>query len=430
MGGEQLMSIYNEQAISRSEIRDLCTRSTDPMVDVTEIINGVREDGDSALKAYTLEYDKVDLEEFELGSKTKLDLLNGIDPRVRNAFEQAAENIKKFHEAQKRDDVVIETMPGVSCYSRQVPIEKVGLYVPGGSAPLPSTALMLGIPAKIAGCDEISIVTPPGKDGKINQNIVLAASLCGIDRIYTLGGAQAIAALAYGTESIAKVDKIFGPGNEYVTAAKMQVSIDPEGASIDIPAGPSEVLVIADDQAQANFVASDLLAQAEHDASSRAILVCTDHKKARDVLAEIERQAKLLPRKEQINGALSASFVLIVDSTKKAIEFANIYAPEHLIINTSDAEELSTRVKNAGSVFIGPYSCESAGDYGSGPNHCLPTLGYARSIGGVSLSSFQKQITFQRVTKEGAGLLAPFVTCMAEQEGLDAHKNAMAIRTI
>ena len=422
------MIIHNIETLNEAELQAMCIRSNYESASVSHIIDEVKAGGDSAVRKLTFKHDRVLLQDFKVTDEAIIAATNRIPDNVKSAYEQAAMNIRSFHELKKTSNTVLETMPGVNCHTETRPIERVGLYVPGGSAPLPSTALMLGIPAAIAGCEEVCVVTPPEKNTIYSDIILYAAQLCGIRDIYTVGGPMAIAALAYGTESIPKVDKIFGPGNKYVTAAKMQVSTDPEGAAIDIPAGPTEVLVIADESARADFVASDLLAQAEHGPTSQSILVCTNEDKTKEILEEVERQRISLSRKDDINGALDNSYALVVNSTLEAISFANRYAPEHLILNTLDADTLAMKVNNAGSVFIGEYSCESAGDYASGPNHCLPTLGYARVVGGVSLRSFQKQITFQKVTAEGAKILAPIVSIMAEQEGLDGHRRAMEIR--
>lgn len=347
--------------------------------------------------------------------------------KVKIAFEQAAKNIEQFHKAQLKTEAPVETMPGVTCFAKMRGIERVGLYIPGGTAPLPSTVLMLAIPAKLAGCKEIVLCTP-SKAGVVADSILFAAQLCGVDKIYKIGGAQAVAAMAYGTATVPKTYKIFGPGNQYVTAAKMLVSINPDGAAIDLPAGPSEVLVVADKNARADFVAADLLAQAEHGTDSQVVLVSDNATKIDEVLAEIEKQLELLPRKDITRQALTNSFALLAGSLDEAISFSNRYAPEHLILNAKNVEELIPQVLNAGSVFVGAYACESAGDYASGTNHSLPTYGYARAYSGVSVASFQKRITFQKVTKQGAANIGPTVSAMAAEESLDAHRRAMEFR--
>jgi histidinol dehydrogenase len=319
-------------------------------------------------------------------------------------------------------------MEGVNCFSQARAIEKVGLYIPGGTAPLPSTVLMLAIPAKIAGCREIVLASPPDKHGKIDDIILFSAKLCGISQIFKIGGAQAIGSLAYGTQSVPKVYKIFGPGNQYVTTAKMLVSTDPQGAAIDMPAGPTEVLVIADHSAKDDFVAADLLSQAEHGDDSQAILVATSDKKADKILAQVKNQLSSLPRKKIAQKALENSFVIIAPSIEKAIDFSNQYAPEHLILNVKKPQKYIPKIINAGSVFLGQYSCEAAGDYASGTNHALPTYGYAKVHEGVNIKSFQKQITFQQITKKGAENLGPIVAKMAQQEELEGHKRAMELR--
>lgn len=396
---------------------------------VQKVLSDVKERGDNALIEYTKKFDGIDISKFEVTEKEIIEASKRIPKDVKSAFETAAKNIEKFHKENFISSYKeIETMPGVTCFSKVKPIEKVGLYIPGGTAPLPSTVLMLGIPAKIAGCKEIIICTPPNKNGEIPDIILYAAQLAGIKRIFKLGGAQAIAAMAYGTESIPKVYKIFGPGNQYVTAAKMLVSIDSEGCAIDIPAGPSEVMVIADKDARADFVASDMLSQAEHGPDSQVSLICNDDEKSEEVLKEIEKQLALLPRADITAQALEKSFVLIVDDLNDAFEFANKYAPEHLILNVKDSDSYIDKVLNAGSVFLGQYSCESAGDYASGTNHTLPTYGYAKAYSGISVDSFVKKITFQKLSEYGIKNLGPIVEKMAEVEELDAHKNAMSLR--
>ena len=392
--------------------------ASDVMPVVQEVMNNVRKNGDMALRQYSMKFDDVKIDNFEVSNMKSA--WNKVDRDVKDAMVVASDNIKKFHSAQRTPPIEIETMPGVKCSRISRPIERVGLYIPGGTAPLPSTVLMLAIPAILAGCEEIVLCSPP----LIADEILCAARIAGVNKIYQVGGAQAIAAMAYGTDSIPKVDKIFGPGNQYVTAAKMLVQS--EGISIDMPAGPSEVLVIADINARADFVAADLLSQAEHGVDSQVVLVCTDEAKADEILEEIDRQLVLLPRMDIAEKALNSSFALVVDNLDDAMNFSNQYAPEHLILNVENPDVDS--VKNAGSVFVGQYSCESAGDYASGTNHTLPTYGYAKAYSGVSLDSFTKNITVQELTKEGVINLGPVVETLAECEGLIAHKNAMTLR--
>lgn len=426
------MKLYDTKQLDPARLAELCKRTAARFDDVVpvvrDILDRVRKDGDKAVREYTAMLDKVQLDNCVVTPEEIREARARIAPDARKAFETAARNITTFHETQMTGRRSTQTMPGVTCFSEMRPIGKVGLYIPGGTAPLPSTVLMLAIPACLAGCKEVVMATPPGKDGKVPDIILFAADLCGVSRIYKAGGAQAIAALAYGTETVPKVDKIFGPGNQYVTAAKMLVSTDPDGAAIDMPAGPSEVLVIADGVARADFVAVDLLSQAEHGPDSQVVLVCTSKSKAEAVLNEVDAQLASLPRRDIAKKALGNSFALVVDSVAEAVDFANKFAPEHLIINAENADELVPAVMNAGSVFLGAYSCESAGDYASGTNHALPTYGYARAYSGVSVASFQKQVTFQKVTKDGARLIAPVVAAMAEEEGLIAHKRAMEVR--
>lgn len=426
------MKKYNLSKLEKTEIEALLKRPAinfgKVMSLVEDVLRNVKKNGDKALSFYTKKFDGVDLSSFAISQKEIAEACRSVSKDVQIAFKLAAKNIEKFHKLQIQSGKKIETMPGVNCYYDFRPIERVGIYIPGGTAPLPSTVLMLGIPAKIAGCKEVIMCTPPGKDGKVNDLILFAASICGIKKIFKIGGAQAIGAMAYGTDSVLKVDKIFGPGNQYVTAAKMVVSIDPAGVPIDMPAGPTEVLVIADKEARADFVASDLLSQAEHGIDSQVVLVSNSNTKIEQVLAQIEEQISTLPRINIAEAALKNSFALLVDDVDEAIEFSNSYAPEHLILNVKNYKKYLNKIQNAGSVFLGQYSCESAGDYASGTNHCLPTYGYAKSFSGVSLASFKKQITFQELSFEGAKKLGPTVALMAEQEELIGHKRAMEIR--
>lgn len=393
---------------------------------VKKILEKVKQQGDKAIKKYSKEFDEVNLKKSLISEKE----LKQADPLIRDdlkqAIQQAKENIEIFHSAQKEELKKIETMPGVICWRKSVAIEKIGLYIPGGSAPLFSTVLMLGVPAKLAGCNEIILCTPPSKDGTVSPVILYTAKLCGIKKIFKMGGAQAIAAMAYGTESVPKVFKIFGPGNQYVTLAKQLVQ--QEGVSIDMPAGPSEVLVIADETAVSEFVAADLLSQAEHGPDSQVVLITTDESLVEKVFDEIEKQLEKLPRIRITSLALENSKLVLVKNLDEAFELSNLYAPEHLILSIENAEQFSEKITSAGSVFLGNYSPESAGDYASGTNHTLPTNGYAAMYSGVSLDSFVKKITYQQLTKEGLENIGSIVMEMATAEGLEAHKNAVAVR--
>src|SRR6186997_217036 len=393
---------------------------------VKKILEKVKDKGDKAVRKYTKEFDGVKLKKIIVSEKEIKAAENSLSQELKNAIQQAKSNIEKFHRSQVEEVKVVETMPGINCWRRSVGIKKVGIYVPGGTAPLFSTVLMLTIPAVIADCKEIILCTPPLKDGSINPAILYTANLCGVKRIFKAGGVQAIAAMAYGTESVPKVFKIFGPGNQFVTAAKQL--IQKEGVAIDMPAGPSEVLVIADENAVPEFVAADLLSQAEHGADSQVILVTTSEKVAEKVQLCIKEQLKELPRKEIVEKALANSKIILLNSIDEAIDLSNLYAPEHLILSCENAEELTGKIISAGSVFIGNYSPESVGDYASGTNHTLPTNGYAAMYSGVSVDSFVKKVTFQQLTKEGLTNIGNTVMQMAEAEGLDAHKNAVAIR--
>lgn len=393
---------------------------------VSRILEKVRKKGDKAVLKYTKKFDGVNLNSLLVTDEEINRAESMLHEELKTAIRQAKNNIEVFHLAQREEIKKIETMPGITCWRKAQPIEKVGLYIPGGSAPLFSTVLMLAVPARLAGCEEIILCTPPSKDGGINPAILFTAQLCGISKIFKVGGVQAIAALTYGTPSIPKVFKIFGPGNQYVTAAKQQVQ--QHGVSIDMPAGPSEVLVIADETAIPEFAASDLLSQAEHGSDSQVILVTTSESMAEKVNEAVYEQLKNLPRKETATKALQNSRVIITRSIDEAIALSNLYAPEHLILSCDNAEEVSGKVTNAGSVFLGNYSPESAGDYASGTNHTLPTNGFAAMYSGVSLDSFVKKITFQQLTKDGLKNIGNTVMAMAAAEGLEAHKNAVAIR--
>jgi histidinol dehydrogenase len=393
---------------------------------VRNIMNRVKNSGDEALREITLQFDKVELNSLQVPEAEINAAPNSLSAELKNAIEKAAANIKKFHAAQRRETLKVETMPGVSCWRKSVAIDRVGIYIPGGTAPLFSTVLMLGIPAKLAGCGEIVLCTPPDKTGKINPAILYAAAHVGVTKIFRIGGAQAIAAMAYGTESIPKVYKIFGPGNQYVTKAKQLVLED--GVAIDMPAGPSEVLVIADTSANPAFIAADLLSQAEHGEDSQVILVVLDESVVEPVKQEILKQLQALPRKAIAEKALAHSRVVYFSDINEAAAFVNEYAPEHLIINTRDFDDFADKVTNAGSVFLGNYSPEAIGDYASGTNHTLPTNGYAKAYAGVSLESFMKYITYQQLTREGLRSLGPVVEQMAEAEQLMAHKLAVTVR--
>lgn len=393
---------------------------------VRNLLNRVKKSGDSALRELTLQFDKVSVENFLVSPGEVQVAVNSIPVDLQKSIQTAASNIEKFHAAQKREPMQVETMPGVSCWRRSVPIDKVGIYIPGGSAPLFSTVLMLGIPAKLAGCREVILCTPPDASGKINSAILFAAQLVGVTKIFKVGGAQAIAAMAYGTQSIPKVYKIFGPGNQYVTKAKQLVMED--GLAIDMPAGPSEVLVIADDSSNPSFVAADLLSQAEHGEDSQVILVVNKESLIAPIQKEIERQIDTLPRKAIAERSLVNSRVILMENPQDAIDFVNEYAPEHLIVNTKNTDEIVSKIINAGSIFLGNYSPEAIGDYASGTNHTLPTNGYAKAFAGVSLESFTKYITYQRLTEKGIQALGPAVEQMAEAEQLMGHKMAVKVR--
>ena len=393
---------------------------------VRKILQKVKEKGDKAVRKFTKEFDGIALKKLIVTENEIQQAIASLDDELKKAIGQARQNIETFHRAQQQQTDKIETMPGITCWRRSLPIEKIGLYIPGGSAPLFSTVLMLGVPASIAGCKEIVLCTPPSKDGSIHPAILFAAQICGIDKIYKVGGVQAIAAMAYSTESIPRVFKIFGPGNQYVTLAKQLVQ--QQGLAIDMPAGPSEVLVIADETCEPAYVAADLLSQAEHGPDSQVILITTNETIAAKVNEEIDRQLKELPRASIAGQALDNSKVVIVKTIDEAIALSDHYAPEHLILACADAESVAEKISTAGSVFIGNYSPESAGDYASGTNHTLPTNGYAAMYSGVSLDSFVKKITYQQLTKQGLENIGTTIMTMAAAEGLDAHKNAVAIR--
>lgn len=393
---------------------------------VITILETVRKEGDRALKDYTLAFDKAELQEFQVPVDEIRDSSQQISESLKEAIAIAKSNIERFHKSQKPEDLVINTMPGVECRLKHKPIEKVGLYIPGGTAPLLSTVLMLGIPARIAGCPEIILCTPPNADGRVHPAILFCAGILGIEKIFRVGGAQAIAAMAIGTDSIPKVDKIFGPGNQYVTVAKQLVSL--ENVAIDMPAGPSEVAIIADNSADPAFIAADLVSQAEHGTDSQVILVATREKIITKVRAELERQLVTLPRRDIAEGALRNSRLIVMEDMESILDMINSYAPEHLIIQCRDYEEVGNRIHNAGSVFLGPYTPESAGDYASGTNHTLPTGGYARAYSGIGLESFMKRISYQEISEDGLTNLGPAIQVMAKEEELMGHSIAVEIR--
>ncbi len=414
--------------------REQWTQITErPRLDLTrlnETVAGVLADvktrGDEAVKEYELKFDKARLESLAVSEAEMDEAEKLVSNELRDAIILAHHNIKVFHISQRFVGQKIKTQEGVNCWQKSVAIERVGLYIPGGTAPLFSTVLMLATPAKIAGCREIVLCTPPNSEGKVNPAILVAARIAGVSKIFKAGGVQAIGAMAYGTESVPKVFKIFGPGNQYVMAAKQHVSLDE--VAIDMPAGPSEVCVLADDKANAEFVAADLLSQAEHGIDSQVLLITTSETKLTEIQQEVERQLEQLPRKEMAAKALENSRLVLVKTDDEMMELCNRYAPEHLVIQTENYEQLADRVINAGSVFLGKYACESAGDYASGTNHTLPTHGYATAYNGVNLDSYCRKITFQHLTEEGIHQIGRAVELMAEAEQLDAHKNAMSVR--
>lgn len=393
---------------------------------VADILDDVRKNGDDAVRRYEAKFDGVSLASLAVTEEELDSAVNEVSGELKSAIELAHSNIEKFHMSQRMTVHKVETAPGVCCWQKGVAIQKIGLYIPGGTAPLFSTVLMLATPAKIAGCEDIILCTPPNKEGKVNPAILVAANVAGVNRIYKIGGVQAIGAMAYGTETVPKVYKIFGPGNRFVMTAKQQVSLS--DVAIDMPAGPSEVCVIADDSSNAEFVAADLLSQAEHGTDSQVLLISTSESMAEKVIKEIDRQIALLPRRDIAAQALENSICIVAHDSSEAMDISNAYAPEHLVIATEDYEELADKVVNAGSVFLGKYACESAGDYASGTNHTLPTHGYAMAYNGVNLDSYIRKITFQHITPEGVRSIGRAVEVMAENEMLDAHKNAMTVR--
>ncbi|NJY63772.1 histidinol dehydrogenase [Salinimicrobium sp. CDJ15-81-2] len=393
---------------------------------VAQVFREVKANGDASVKKYSEMFDGFIPEDFQVSSEEIASAEAKVSPELKAAIQLAKQNITTFHTAQKTEKVSVETMAGIECWQEKRPIQKVGLYIPGGTAPLFSTILMLAVPAQIAGCKEIILCTPPGKEAEVNPVILYTAKLCGIDKIFKVGGIQAIAAMTFGTETIEKVYKIFGPGNQYVTVAKQLAT--KFNVAIDMPAGPSELLVVADDTADAAFVASDLLSQAEHGADSQVILVSLSKSLIEEVEAEIQRQLNDLPRKDIATQAIEHSRLIYMSSKEDALELINEYAPEHFIVCTANSDFFVEGIKNAGSVFIGNYTPESAGDYASGTNHTLPTNGYAKQYSGVNLDSFMKSITFQKISAEGIQKIGPSIELMAEAEGLQAHKNAVTLR--
>lgn len=392
---------------------------------VENILEAVRSGGDSEIRRLVLQIDGIELQDFLVGKDEFEQAERQVSGTLKSAIRTAYGNILKFHQAQRFNEVEVETFPGVKCVQRALPVEKVGLYIPGGSAPLFSTVLMLAVPAKVAGCEDVILCTPARKDGKVDPQVLWTASLCGIEKVYKVGGAMAVAAMAFGTESISRRDKIFGPGNRYVTIAKQIVSSQ---VSIDMPAGPSEVMIMADSSAVPAFVAADMLSQAEHGPDSQAMLLCTSGSFAAAAAEEVERQLSLLPRRDIAEKALGHSRIVVLPSKEEMLEFANLYAPEHLIVSMEDPWKVADSIKAAGSVFIGNWSPESAGDYASGTNHTLPTSAWARSMGGVNVDSFQRKITYQELTREGLSGLGGVIIEMAQGEGLDAHANAVKTR--
>ncbi|MGI4750260.1 MAG: histidinol dehydrogenase [Janthinobacterium lividum] len=426
-----MLKDYNYSKLTQAELQQLTLRNTDAGNEIREtvenILANVKQNGDQALRDYASQFDKVILDALFTDEKEIAELAKKVSDEQKEAIKTAYQNIYKFHQTQFHTEEKVETMPGVTCWRELRPIEKVGLYIPGGTAVLPSTFLMLGIPAKIAGCKEIVVCSPPQKDGKINPYIAYVAQLLGVKKVFLVGGAQAIAAMAYGTESIPKADKIFGPGNQYVTKAKTIIQSTTVTA-IDMPAGPSEVLIIADESANPVFVAADLLAQAEHGVDSQSVLVSTSQKLIDETIAELKKQLPVLPRAEITQKAIANSYAVFTGNLLEAMNFSNQYAPEHLILATDKWQQITDQIINAGSVFLGNLTPESAGDYASGTNHTLPTSAYARAYSGVSVDSFVKKITFQHITENGIQNIGKTVEILAELEGLQAHKNAVTVR--
>ena len=422
------MKIYSNP--KKSEWSKLLKRPTQTVGDIEATVNAVftdvKDNGDLAIKRYTSKFDGVDLKDFTVSEDEITKASNSVSPQLKNAIQLAKSNIEKFHQAQQTNRVEVATMPGVNCWQEKRPIQSVGLYIPGGTAPLFSTVLMLAVPANIAGCKEIVLCTPPNKEGKVASEILYAAQLCGVTKIFKVGGIQAVAGMTFGTQSIPQVYKIFGPGNQYVTVAKQLAT--KFGVAIDMPAGPSELLVMADETANPRFVASDLLSQAEHGIDSQVILVSTSEDFAKQVNKEVAIQVEALPRKDIAKQAISNSKSIVVANFQTALELIDDYGPEHFIVATKDNSFFVDNISNTGSVFIGNYTPESAGDYASGTNHTLPTNGFSKAYSGVNLDSFQKSITFQEISKEGIVNIGNAIELMAESEGLQAHKNAVSLR--
>ncbi|WP_299439432.1 histidinol dehydrogenase [uncultured Aquimarina sp.] len=422
-----MQKIYNPE---RSTWSELLKRPTQTVADIENVVlnvfDGVKIEGDRAIDRYTQKFDKVTLDAIVVSSEEIQEAKNLVNNELKEAIVLAKSNIEVFHAAQKTEKVSVETINGVSCWQEKRPIEKVGLYIPGGTAPLFSTILMLAVPANIAGCKEIVLCSPPNTEGKINPAILYTAALCGVTKIFKVGGIQAIAGMTFGTETIPQVYKIFGPGNQFVTVAKQLAT--KFGVAIDMPAGPSELLVVADDTANASFVASDLLSQAEHGKDSQVILVSTSKKLMKEVEIEVTNQCSVLPRKEIAEAAIANSKLIYVENDTEALELINEYGPEHFIVCVADQDFYVDNISNAGSVFIGNYTPESAGDYASGTNHTLPTNGYAKQYSGVNLDSFMKSMTFQKLSEEGIKSIGKAIEIMAEAEGLQAHKNAVTLR--
>lgn len=393
---------------------------------VSAVLQDVKTRGDEAVKEYEEKFDHARLTDLAVSQDEMDEAERLVSAELKEALILAHANIERFHAAQAFQSIKVETAPGVTCWQKSVPIEKVGLYIPGGTAPLFSTVLMLATPAKLAGCEEIVLCTPPNKGGKVHPAILVAARIAGVSKIFKAGGAQAIGAMAYGTQSVPKVYKIFGPGNQYVMAAKQQVSL--HDVAIDMPAGPSEVCVIADAHADAKLAAADLLSQAEHGIDSQVLLICTEERKMEEIREQVERQLEALPRRDIAAQSLANSRLVLVNDTREAMALSNAYAPEHLILATDDYEQLAGLVVNAGSVFLGKYACESAGDYASGTNHTLPTHGYATAYSGVNLDSYHRKVTFQHLSRKGVESIGKAVVTMAENEQLEAHANAMRLR--
>lgn len=393
---------------------------------VSAVLQDVKTRGDEAVKEYEEKFDHARLTDLAVSQDEMDEAERLVSAELKEALILAHANIERFHAAQEFQSIKVETAPGVTCWQKSVPIEKVGLYIPGGTAPLFSTVLMLATPAKLAGCEEIVLCTPPNKEGKVHPAILVAARIAGVSKIFKAGGAQAIGAMAYGTQSVPKVYKIFGPGNQYVMAAKQQVSL--HDVAIDMPAGPSEVCVIADAHADAKLAAADLLSQAEHGIDSQVLLICTEERKMEEIREQVERQLEALPRRDIAAQSLANSRLVLVNDTREAMALSNAYAPEHLILATDDYEQLAELVVNAGSVFLGKYACESAGDYASGTNHTLPTHGYATAYSGVNLDSYHRKVTFQHLSRKGVDSIGKAVVTMAENEQLEAHANAMRLR--